>query len=77
MIRKSGQSAIQEEFVGKPYLNLTLTNGLDKLFQIKVDHDVLQTHRKKTGIEGSWQSYFSLFCQAVETKSVTLKFSDS
>ena len=37
-----------------------------------MDQEYLDAHRAKTGIEGSWKSYFTLLKQALDTKSLTL-----
>ena len=54
-------------------MQLCVTNGLDRLFMLPMDLHEMNKHRQKTGIEGSWQAYFSLLRQALDTSSLTLE----
>ena len=49
---------------------LTLTNGLDKMYQVALDKAYLDQHRERTGIEGTWLSYMTLLKQAFEQKAL-------
>lgn len=51
---------------------MIVTNGLDKLYKVKLDQEYLQEHRDKTGIEGSWISYMTLMKQALEQKNLNM-----
>ena len=53
-------------------VQLTVTNGLDKLYQVDLDQDYLERHRLRTGIEGTWKSYFTLLKQALDNKFLSL-----
>ncbi|CDW80250.1 UNKNOWN [Stylonychia lemnae] len=57
-------------------MSLFLTNGFDRLFKVDLSLEYLEQHREKTGIEGSWHSFFNLFKQALDSKSVSLKSVD-
>ena len=53
-------------------LLLTVTNGLDKMYQVTLDQAFLEAHREQINIEGSWCSYFDLLRQALDLKSLSL-----
>lgn len=36
--------------------------------------EFMNKHRERTGIEGTWESFFTLLKSAIETKSISLKF---
>ena len=42
-----------------------MTNGFDKLFQLELGYDLLNSHRRKVGIEGTWEAYFNLLLMAI------------
>lgn len=56
-------------------LVLTVTNGLDVMYRVVLDQTYMEEHRRQTGIEGSWTSYFELLRQALDNQSIGL-FSD-
>jgi hypothetical protein len=51
---------------------MTVTNGFDKLYSVTLDEEYLESHRKKTGIEGTWHSFFTLMKQAIDHKNLNL-----
>ena len=53
------------------YLSLLLTNGLDKMFEIKLTYSYVSLHREDVGIQGSWDAYFSLLQNAVQSIKLT------
>eukprot|EP00347_Sterkiella_histriomuscorum_P020346 403338161 len=53
--------------------SLIVTNGMDKLYKLPLIHEFMQQHRERTGIEGTWESFFVLFKNALEQKSLSLK----
>ena len=58
---------------GGESMQMIVTNGLDRLFKVPLDIKILDNHRLKTGIEGTWTAYFSLLRQALDTKSLTFQ----
>lgn len=45
---------------------LTLTNGLDKLYQLPLSHSYIDLHRHATGIQGTYDAYFTLLRMALD-----------
>lgn len=50
---------------------MLVTNGLDKMFELSLDYEYLQQHRKVVGIQGSWDAYFTLLTNAVGSVQFT------
>ncbi len=42
------------------------------MFKIPLTQELLQDHRDKTGIEGTWTAFFQLFKSALDQKSLTV-----
>ena len=42
------------------------------MYLVTLDQAFLENHKKQTGIEGSWSSYFDLLKQALDQKSLSL-----
>lgn len=55
---------------------LTLTNGMDSMYRVQLDQKFMEEHKKKTGIEGTWPSYFELFKSALDLKNIGLEKSE-
>jgi hypothetical protein len=51
-------------------LLVTVTDGFDNFYQLVLTEDFLDEHKKDTGIEGSWSSFFELFKQALDSQSI-------
>ena len=51
-------------------LILTITEGLEKMYELKLSYAYLENHRKKVGIQGSWEAYFELFKSALKSVEV-------
>jgi hypothetical protein len=43
---------------------------------LPLNESLLNKHREKTGIEGTWQAYFSMLNQALDTKSLTFEMEE-
>ena len=52
---------------------LIVTNGLEKLYMVELTYEYMESHRQRTGIEGTWQSFFTLLKQAFDLKNINLK----
>jgi len=51
-------------------LTLSLTDGALAFHRLALTEPVLEKHRAKSGIEGTWTAYFALFKQALDAKAV-------
>ena len=55
----------EAEDVEERTTTLTVTNGFDKMFRLKLSYSFMKAHRYALGIEGTWQAYFDLLVQAI------------
>jgi len=53
--------ALEDEADGSSKVTgVTVTNGYDKMYTLKLSYDFMKDHRHALGIEGTWKAYFDL-----------------
>jgi hypothetical protein len=51
-------------------LVMTITDGREQMFELRLSYAYLENHRQKVGIQGNWEAYFGLFKSALKCVEV-------